>query len=117
VATFVAAGLPGRLFITLSGAMIVDVSGDDGLPRMLDEGGLDTARLVVEYMDTDTPAGLEDAWQKLRAQGCGRATGRAGWGRISSNCPRHAPSASMPTPCAGTGRPPRLKTPVSAGCG
>jgi len=60
--------------------MIVDVSGDDGLPRMLDEGGLDTARLVVEYMDTDTPAGLDDAWQKLRAQGCGRATGRAGMG-------------------------------------
>jgi EAL domain-containing protein (putative c-di-GMP-specific phosphodiesterase class I) len=103
VATFVAAGLPGRLFINLSGAMIVDVSGDDELPRMLDEGGLDTARLVVEYMDTDTPAGLEDAWQKLRAQGCGRATGRAGWGRISSNCPCHAPTASMPTPCAGQG--------------
>lgn len=80
VATFVAAGLPGRLFINLSGAMIVDVSADDELPRMLDEGGLDTARLVVEYMDTDSPAGLEDAWQKLRAQGCGRATGRSGMG-------------------------------------
>lgn len=79
VAAFVGSGLPGRLFINLSGAMIVDFAADNGLDALLDEEGLDAARLVVEYMEADTPpAGMEQAWQHLQRQGCGRATGHSG---------------------------------------
>lgn len=79
VASFVAAGLPGRLFINLSGAMIVDLMRDGGLSAVLDASGLEAARLVVEYMEADTPPqGLTEAWALLPVLGCGRATGRSG---------------------------------------
>ncbi|MCK6393168.1 EAL domain-containing protein [Zoogloea sp.] len=78
VSAFVAAGLPGRLFINLSGAMIVDLVREGGLPAVLDAGGLNLTRLVVEHMEAEPapPAGLDEAWQELAALGCGRATGR-----------------------------------------
>ena len=80
VSTFVAAGLPGRLFINLSGAMIVDLVREGGLQAVLNAEGLDAARLVVEHMEADNtpPAGLDEAWRQLAALGCGRATGRPG---------------------------------------
>ncbi|MBL8452176.1 MAG: EAL domain-containing protein [Zoogloea sp.] len=80
VSTFVAAGLPGRLFINLSGAMIVDLVREGGLQAVLNAEGLDAARLVVEHMEADNtpPAGLDEAWRQLAALGCGRATGRSG---------------------------------------
>lgn len=79
VTAFVAAGLPGRLFINLSGAMIVDLAEDNGLSAVLNEGGLAATRLVVEHMEADAPpAGLEGAWQHLQDLGSGRATGRTG---------------------------------------
>jgi len=79
ISAFVAAALPGRLFINLSGAMIVDLMRDDGLSAVLNEGGLEASRLVVEYMEADTPPqGLTEAWAHLPALGCGRAIGRSG---------------------------------------
>lgn len=79
VSAFVAAALPGRLFINLSGGMIVDLVRDGGLLAVLDAGGLEATRLVVEHMEADTPLpGLNEAWAHLPALGCGRATGRSG---------------------------------------
>ena len=80
ISTFMAAGLPGRLFINLSGAMIVDLMREGGLPAVLDAEGLDATRLVVEHMEAahTQPAGLDEAWQQLVALGCGHATGRPG---------------------------------------
>ena len=78
ISTFMAAGLPGRLFINLSGAMIVDLVREGGLQAVLHAEGLDAARLVVEHMEADNtpPAGLDQAWQQLATLGSGRATGR-----------------------------------------
>ena len=70
---FVAAQLPGKAFLNLSAAMIVDQAPESGLGAMAEACGLARARLVVEHMHhrEDGADGLDPALACLAAQGIG----------------------------------------------
>lgn len=75
LATFVAAHLPGRLFINLSAAMIVDPATAAELQEMVKDAGLPPERLVIEHIHhgEDAADGLDAALRSLVAQGFGLA--------------------------------------------
>jgi EAL domain-containing protein (putative c-di-GMP-specific phosphodiesterase class I) len=73
LAAFVAARLPGRLFINLSAAMIVDQAATGELLATVKNAGLPPAQLVIEHIHhaEDGAEGLADALGTLAAQGFG----------------------------------------------
>lgn len=73
LASFTAAHLPGRLFINLSAAMIVDQAATDALLAMVETAGLPAEQLVIEHIHhgEDGAEGLAAALQALAAQGFG----------------------------------------------
>ncbi|WP_079435293.1 EAL domain-containing protein [Zoogloea sp. LCSB751] len=76
VAAFVAAELPGRLFINLSTAMIADHATAGDLPELLAGAGLAPERLVIELRrqaNDDDSTTLTGALHALAAQGIGMA--------------------------------------------
>lgn len=82
---FVDGQLPGRLFINLGEAMIVDLVEREGLDLLLDKTGLAPGRLVVECMGGTTRGPhLGEALGRLAERACGLAfdapgpDGRAG---------------------------------------
>ncbi|MBS0345619.1 MAG: EAL domain-containing protein [Proteobacteria bacterium] len=80
VAAFVQAELPGRLFINLSAAMVVDHAETGDLPKLLAGAGLAPDRLVIELRQQpdDDSAGLTGALHTIAALGIGLAFDRLG---------------------------------------
>ena len=78
VAAFISAALPGRLFINLSGAMVIDHAETGDLPPLLAKAGLAPDRLVIELrrQADDDSAILTGALHAITAQGVGLAFDR-----------------------------------------